>query len=175
MRQVPRAMVSALVWLAWAVLVIAWTPLVFLVWLATAWWDERRWYAGRTFRVCAALALRLNPLWTVEYVGSLPADRRGPYIVVCNHVSLADVVIVGSLPWETKWVSKIAVFRIPLLGLMMRMAGDIPVRRRDEESRAEAYERLKAWVRRGASVQIFPEGTRSKTGEMGSSPTTASP
>lgn len=166
MRQVARASVSALVWLAWGLLVICWTPIVFLVWLATAWWDERRWYAGRTFRVCAALALRLNPLWTLDVVGRLPEDRRGPYVVVCNHVSLADVVIVGSLPWETKWVSKIAVFRIPLLGLMMRMAGDIPVRRRDVESRARAYDRLKAWIERGASVNIFPEGTRSKTGEL---------
>lgn len=166
MHQVPRAFVSAVVWLLWAVLVIAWTPIVLLVWLATAWWDPRRWYAGRAFRVCAALALRLNPLWSADHVGRLPDDRRGPYIVVCNHVSLADVVIVGSLPWETKWVSKAAVFRIPLLGLMMRLAGDISVRRHEQESRAEAYDRLKAWVERGASVNIFPEGTRSKTGEM---------
>lgn len=166
MPQVPRAIVSALVWFLWGVLVIAWTPVVLLVWLATAWWDPRRWYVGRTFRLCAAAALRLNPLWTVDVVGGLPEDRRGPYVVVCNHVSLADVVVVGSLPWETKWVSKVANFRIPFLGLMMRLAGDVSVRRRDEESRAEAYERLKAWVRRGASVIIFPEGTRSRTGEM---------
>lgn len=166
MRHVPRALVSALVWLLWAALVIVWTPLVALVWLATSWWDRQRWYVGRTFRLCAAAALRLNPLWRVELHGRLPEDRRGPYVVVCNHVSLADVVIVGSLPWETKWVSKIAIFRIPLMGFMMRLAGDVPVRRRDEESRAEAYRSLKAWVERGASVLIFPEGTRSKTGEM---------
>ena len=166
MPQVVRAIVSVVVWVLWALVVLTWTPLVLVVWLATAWWDRRRWYVGRTFRLCAAAALRLNPLWTVEVVGRLPEDRRGPYVVVCNHVSLADVVVVGSLPWETKWVSKVANFRIPFLGLMMRLAGDISVRRRDEESRAEAYERLKAWVERGASVIIFPEGTRSRTGEL---------
>ncbi len=166
MSQVPRALVSALVWLLWAVLVVVWTPVVFLAWLATAWWDRQRWYAGRTFRLCAALALRLNPLWSLDVTGRLPADRRGPYVAVCNHVSLADVVLLGSLPWETKWVSKVAIFRIPLMGIMMRLAGDIPVRRGDQASRAEAYEALKAWVERGASVTIFPEGTRSKTGEM---------
>lgn len=166
MRQLPRAMVSALVWVLWAVLVISWTPVVLLVWLATAWWDPRRWWVGRVFRLCAAAALRLNPLWSVDVAGRLPEDRSGPYVVVCNHVSLADVVVVGSLPWDTKWVSKVANFRIPFLGLMMRLAGDVSVRRRDEESRAEAYARLKAWVRRGASVIIFPEGTRSRTGEM---------
>lgn len=166
MRQLAHVIVSAMVWLLWAVLVIVWTPLVLLVWLATAWWDERRWYVGRTFRLTTNLALALNPLWSAEHVGRLPDDRRGPYVVVSNHVSLADVVIIGTLPWETKWVAKIAIFRLPFMGLMMRLVGDVPVRRRDDRSRSKAYQRLKRWLERGASVLVFPEGTRSPDGEL---------
>ena len=161
-----RAVVSAAVWPVWAIIVVTWTPLVALAFVLTAWWDRRRWWVGRVFRLAAAAALRATPLWTARYTGELPADRDRPYVVVSNHVSLADVVVLGALPWEMKWVSKVANFRIPLLGQMMRMAGDVRVKRDDRESRKRAYGELKAWVERGVPVIIFPEGTRSKTGEM---------
>lgn len=161
-----RALVSAVVWPVWAIIVLAWTPLVALTFVLTAWWDRRRWWVGRVFRLTAAAALRATPLWTARYTGELPSDRDRPYVVVCNHVSLADVVVLGALPWEMKWVSKIANFRIPFLGQMMEMAGDVKVKRDDRESRSRAYGDLKDWLERGVPVMIFPEGTRSKTGEM---------
>lgn len=166
MSRTARALVSAAVWPLWAIIVLTWTPLVTLVWLLTAWWDRRRRWVGRVFRLAAAAALWVTPLWSARYLGRLPDDRDRPYVVVCNHVSLADVVVLGALPWEMKWVSKVANFRIPLLGQMMRMAGDVRVKRDNRRSRAEAYESLKAWIERGTPVIIFPEGTRSKSGEM---------
>lgn len=164
LRQLKTALTSALVWILWALLVILWTPVLFLVFVATAWWDPRRRIVGRVFRTCAQLCIAANPLWTVRFVGSLP--EPGPYVVVCNHESLADVVLIGALPREMKWLSKQAIFRIPLMGWMMRMAGDIPVHRGDRESRSRAYDRLVEWLNRGMPVMIFPEGTRSPTREM---------
>lgn len=161
-----RALISVFVWPLWAIIIIVWTPLVALTFVLTAWWDRRRWWVGRVFRLCAAAALRITPLWSARYTGDLPEDRDRPYVVVCNHVSLADVVVLGALPWEMKWVSKVANFRVPLLGQMMRMAGDVKVKRDDRDSRSRAYEQLKRWVERGVPVIIFPEGTRSKSGEM---------
>lgn len=166
MSRAARAAVSVFVWTAWAAMVVAWTPVLFVIFLLTAWWDRRRQIVGRCFRVLAQAAIRLNPLWTVQFHGSLPPDRSRAYVVVCNHQSLADPVLVGSLPWETKWIAKQAVFRLPFLGQMMWMAGDVSVRRRDSESRSEAYDELKAWIGRGASVMVFPEGTRSPDGEL---------
>lgn len=161
-----RTLASLWVWIAWAVIVIAWTPAVVLLYLATAWWDRRRWYVSRCFRLCARAAVAVNPLWTVRFHGTLPPDRGRPHVVVSNHVSLADVALIGSVPFEMKWISKGANFWIPLLGLMMWLAGDVYVTRDDRSSRSRAYERLKAWVERGSSVMLFPEGTRSRTGEM---------
>lgn len=166
MPRLASVLVSALVWVLWGLLVIAWTPLVACLWLLTVWWDRRRLVAGRFFRVCAVAAIRVNPFWSVRFEGHLPEDRDRPYVVVCNHESLADVVVVGCLPWEMKWLSKRAILRIPFLGLMMRMVGDVAVRRRDAESRSLAYAKLRRWLERGVPIIIFPEGTRARTPEL---------
>lgn len=166
MSRIARAAVSAAVWASWSVMVLAWSPVVLVVFLLTAWWDRRRRIAGRCFRLLAPAALRLNPLWSVRFHGTLPEDRGRAHVVVCNHESLADPVFLGSLPWDAKWVAKEAVFRLPVFGQMMRMAGDVRVRRDDRASRAEAYAELKSWIRRGASVMVFPEGTRSPDGDL---------
>lgn len=160
-----QALGSGAVWAGLALLVVLWTPLVFLVVLVTLPWDRRRRIAGRFFRLLAWSAARLNPFWRVRIRGRLPTRDRA-YVVVCNHESLADIMIVGSLPWEMKWLSKAAIGRIPFQGWMMRMVGDVFVRRRDEESRAEALERLREWLERGMSVMIFPEGTRAPTRDL---------
>ncbi|MFW6206440.1 MAG: lysophospholipid acyltransferase family protein [Gemmatimonadota bacterium] len=165
-RRLGQAIVSAVVWALWALLIILFTPIVAVVFLLTAWWDRPRWWTGRAFRRLAWSAMVVHPLWRRQVVGSLPPRSEGPFVGVSNHESLADVAVIGALPWETKWISKRENFRIPFLGFMMWLAGDISVDRDDPESRSEAYEELKRWLARGASVMIFPEGTRSRTGEM---------
>lgn len=166
MGRIARRVVSAGVWASWSAMILAWSPVVLVVFLLTAWWDRRRRIVGRCFRLLAPGALRLNPLWSARLHGALPDDRDRAHVLVCNHESLADPVFLGSLPWDAKWVAKEAVFRLPFFGQMMRMAGDVRVRRGDRASRAEAYGELKSWLRRGASVMVFPEGTRSPDGEL---------
>jgi 1-acyl-sn-glycerol-3-phosphate acyltransferase len=65
-----------------------------------------------------------------------------------------------------KWLSKASIFRVPFLGQMMRMAGDVGVERGSARSRGASYGALLSWIERGASIMIFPEGTRSRTTEM---------
>lgn len=161
-----RGLISFLVWVVWEVVVILWTPVVALSLILTGWWDRPRWIAGRTFRFGARLLISVNPFWRVRVQGEVPPRRAHPFVVVCNHESMADIVLIGWLPWDMKWLSKSSIFRVPFLGQMMHMAGDVSVTRHDAGSRAESYERLKGWLERGASVMIFPEGTRSPTTEM---------
>jgi len=161
-----RRAVSVLVWVAWLVVAALWTPLVAVVYALTAWWDERRRYASLVFRRGANLLVVVNPFWRVRIEGDLPDRASEPFVAVCNHESLADVLIVGTLPFEMKWLSKAEIARLPFIGWMMKMAGDVTVRRGDRRSRGASYDELVAWLRRGSSVMMFPEGTRSRTGEM---------
>jgi 1-acyl-sn-glycerol-3-phosphate acyltransferase len=161
-----RRLASALVWLVIALVAVLWLLPTAVVYLATAHRDPGRYAVGRCFRLAAAVCVRLNPFWDFRVSGVRIADPRRPYVGVSNHESMADVFLLGQLPWEMKWLSKEEVFRLPVLGWMMRMAGDIAVRRDHAGSRAAALDEVRDRLRKRVSVMIMPEGTRSRTGEV---------
>jgi 1-acyl-sn-glycerol-3-phosphate acyltransferase len=86
--------------------------------------------------------------------------------VVSNHESFADILLISHLPWEMKWLSKAELFRVPVLGWLMQLAGDIPVKRGFGPSAVEAMAKCKEVLADKVSVMIFPEGTRSATSEL---------
>ncbi len=155
-------------WWAWAetiLCVIIATPLVGIVFSATAPFDSGRYAAGRAFRLVGVFATRINGLWHFRTRGRL-ADPRRPYVVIANHESYADVFLISCFPWEMKWLSKDAMFRIPGMGWMMQMAGDIKLIRGDRDSTLNAMSQCRDRLAKKVSVMIFPEGTRSLTPEM---------
>jgi 1-acyl-sn-glycerol-3-phosphate acyltransferase len=158
--------VSAVLWLLLLLLVVVWLPVLAVVYLLTARRDPGRYTVGVWFRRASRIAVAMNPLWRFRTSGVHIDDPRRPYVVVSNHESYADIFLLSHLPWEMKWLSKEEVFRIPFMGWMMRMAGDIGVRRGQATSRAQALEQIRDRLRKGVSVMIFPEGTRSRTAEM---------
>jgi 1-acyl-sn-glycerol-3-phosphate acyltransferase len=159
-------LVNAWVWTTTVLIVILGFLWVSIVFLLTAPFDPGRYRAGRAFRHLAMLGTALNPYWKFSTSGVRPANPRHPYIAVSNHESWADIFLLSHLPWEMKWLSKDAVFKIPLMGWMMRMAGDIPVVRGQRASAIAAMEACRDRLEKNVSVMIFPEGTRSKTFEL---------
>ena len=159
---------TVLNWWAWVEtvsVVILGTPVVAIVWLFTAPFDKGRYAAGRAFRLVGVTAMRLNGLWKFRTRGSLD-DARRPYVVVANHESYADVFLISCFPWEMKWLSKDTMFKIPCMGWMMQMAGDIKLVRGDRDSTINAIAQCRDRLAKKVSVMFFPEGTRSKTQEM---------
>lgn len=136
-----------------------------VLWALCLPFDGRRGVAGRTFRLVGVVAAKLNPFWRFRVVGAA-ARPRGRTVVVSNHESNADPFLVSFLPWEMKWLGKASLFRIPVVGWMMRMAGDIPVERGDSDSAKGAMAACGRWLARGTPVMLFPEGTRSKDGQL---------
>ena len=136
--------------------------------LAVVTWpfDRRAVVRGRCFRLIGVTAARLNPFWRFGVHGAVPSRIHGRTVVVSNHESNADPFLVSFLPWEMKWLGKANLFKIPVVGWSMWLAGDIPVRRGERDSAAEAMGRCAKWLDKGMPVMIFPEGTRSKTEEL---------
>jgi 1-acyl-sn-glycerol-3-phosphate acyltransferase len=87
-------------------------------------------------------------------------------VVVANHESMLDILVLSLLPREMKWMAKAEMFRMPWVGWMLRLAGDIAVRRGDREAGARALQEARKWLTRGVPVMVFPEGTRSRTPEL---------
>lgn len=153
-------------WFEIATLVIVSTFLVALVFVVTVPFDRVRNVVGRFFRICGTMLVRFNPLWSVRVSGWQKPRGAGPFVVVANHQSIADIPAISYLPWEMKWVSKESNFKVPGLGWMMSMAGDVRLRRGEKESAKSAMAQCKWYLDRGMSVMLFPEGTRSSDGEI---------
>jgi len=105
--------------------------------------------------------LRLNPGWRVRVLGreQLP---KGASVLVANHQSAADIVAVMGLFHPYKFVSKVSLFRLPLVGWMMQLIRHIPLQRGRLHSTALMLETSRQWLRRGMAVFFFPEGTYSE-------------
>jgi 1-acyl-sn-glycerol-3-phosphate acyltransferase len=136
---------------------------LFVVWLFDR--DPRRVRTGRWFRRLGCVFAKLNP-WRIRISGleNVQADRV--YVIVSNHQSLADIPLIAHLKIDTKWLTKAELFRLPVVGWMLRMAGDIPVERSDRRKSARALMRCAQYLRQRCSVVFFPEGRRSRDGQV---------
>jgi 1-acyl-sn-glycerol-3-phosphate acyltransferase len=159
------SLVSLWTWLVLIVCVLLWLPLMLAVRLATL-ADAGRYQVGYLFRQIGVITARFTPYWRFSYRGTMPADPRRPYVVVSNHESFTDILLISHLPWEMKWLSKAELFRIPFMGWLMYLAGDVPVKRGFGPSAVEAMAKCREILARKVSVMIFPEGTRSSTMDL---------
>jgi 1-acyl-sn-glycerol-3-phosphate acyltransferase len=90
-------------------------------------------------------------------------DRAASYVFLANHQSLLDIpVVLLSAPGQVRLVAKRSLFRIPLFGWAMAVAGFIPVDRNDRSTARQTFAQATAKLRGGTSVALFPEGTRAK-------------
>lgn len=163
---VARTVLSGWAWFVLIAVIIIWTPLVAITWLVTAPFDKGRYWPGLLFRKLAVAHQILNPLWTFKTSGVKITDPRRPYVVVANHESFVDILLISHLPFEMKWLSKEQFFGFPCVGWMMRMAGDIRLVRGERHSAMEAIKAMRDRLDKKVSVIVFPEGTRSQDGEL---------
>lgn len=105
--------------------------------------------------------------WRRRIEGLENVDKNKPYVIVINHNSMVDIISLYFVRLNFRWVSKREVFRFPFIGPMLWMHGDIAIERgRATEAMKKVINDGKMWLDRGVSVAIFPEGTRSKNGEI---------
>lgn len=130
---------------------------------------------GRIFAPATKLADRILQcaIWTLMKVQpwfdgnvEIPSNP-GPVLMVSNHRSHLDAFILLSCVPGVRILAKDSLFRIPFLGIMMRLMYQIPVRSGQMESYFEAMEIVKARLSRGDTVHVFPELTRCPLGHSG--------
>lgn len=110
--------------------------------------------------------VRLNPSWRVHFAGLANFDKNSTYIIVANHQSIVDVFVLSGLGRAFKWVSKDSLFKLPFFGWNMHLKQDIAIQRGDMSSIKAMMADCAGWLKRGESIMMFPEGTRSEDGEM---------
>jgi len=90
-----------------------------------------------------------------------------PVVYASNHTSMFDIWALSAvLPGSVRFVAKEELARIPLLGAAMVRAGHVMIDRQNKARALEAYEQAVATIKSGISAVVFPEGTRSRTGEL---------
>jgi 1-acyl-sn-glycerol-3-phosphate acyltransferase len=109
----------------------------------------------------------MTPVWvTVE--GAENADPLKTYVVVCNHQSQYDIMLVyGWLKLDLKWVLKKELRKIPGVGIGCEKAGHIYIDRSNPEQARKSVSDALERAADGVGVLFFPEGTRSLAGKLG--------
>ncbi|MBI4457206.1 MAG: 1-acyl-sn-glycerol-3-phosphate acyltransferase [Acidobacteria bacterium] len=93
----------------------------------------------------------------------------GPFIFVCNHQSIFDIFsVLAFLPVQFRFFAKDSLFRIPFLGWHLKRAGHLPVDRSNARAAYRSFWSAMERIQSGMSVLVFPEGSRSLAGEIGS-------
>jgi 1-acyl-sn-glycerol-3-phosphate acyltransferase len=114
----------------------------------------------------ARISLRLARL-EVTVAGLERLDLGRPYVFMPNHSSFLDILLVFAfVPHNFRSIVKEEFFSIPLLGLTVKSSGQIPLDRKSPRKGLQTIKQAAELLRRGVSIVVFPEGTRSPDGRI---------
>ena len=151
-----------LIYVPWLLL---WTAVNFTGVVLVAPFSQRkasRWFGGLWGRGL----LRGVPA-SLQITGLEELDRQGSYILVANHLSLIDIpILYGWMPLDLKWVMKKELRKVPFIGPGCALMGHIFLDRANRELALQTLAEVKSKLQPGTSVLFFPEGTRSRDGQL---------
>jgi 1-acyl-sn-glycerol-3-phosphate acyltransferase len=137
-----------------------------LIWLCTRPFDSRLRLLHLFTCFWASFYTYIMPAWPISVEGRSRIRRDAAYVLVSNHQSQLDILVLFRLYVHFKWVSKSEIFRVPLIGWNMVLNRYIKLRRGDKESIARMMTDSERALAGGSSIFIFPEGSRSHDGNL---------
>jgi 1-acyl-sn-glycerol-3-phosphate acyltransferase len=111
----------------------------------------------------------VNTLYRVRTDGAQQIPAKGPVLLVCNHVSFMDpLLLMANLRRPARFVMYYKIFNVPLLSFVFRTAKAIPIAGHKEDPAVlqRAYDAIDAALAAGEMVCIFPEGALTGDGEI---------
>lgn len=153
----------------WALICLT-CPIFFVgavvIWLVTLPFDRRKVLLHQYSCAWAVFYVAINPMWKLHVSGKEHLGWHGPAVIVANHASLFDILVIFGLFRPFKWVSKAENFKIPFVGWNMRLNGYVSLVRGDRASVVEMLRACSKLLQKGSPVLFFPEGTRSADGQL---------
>jgi len=154
---------SLFTWIFGIAFVTLMFPVTCSLWLIGIPFDRERRAVHRMVLFQGSFLSRSIPLWKVRVEGKDKIQRDQAYVIISNHHSLLDILLLNRLGNRFRWVSKTENFKVPILGATMRMAKYIEVVRGNKESVIKMMDESLDALSKGISVMMFPEGTRSRS------------
>jgi 1-acyl-sn-glycerol-3-phosphate acyltransferase len=158
---------SIIVWFGGILFMILFFPLTLIIWLITLPFDRNRKVTHWMLVWQSWILVWLMPIWKIKIEGRKKAKKGTTYVIISNHQSILDILLINCLRYRFKWISKIENMKLPVLGWYLRMADYITVDRGNKESKEEMLEEASEYLNNGTSIMLFPEGTRSPDCEIG--------
>lgn len=158
---------SLFVWIIAVIFILICFPLTFIVWLLVLPFDRQRRIMHWMLIYQSFLIAMVIPIWKIKIEGREKIDKSATYVIISNHQSILDILVINCLRCRFTWISKIENVKRPVLGWYLSMAKYITVDRGNKESKEEMVEQAYICLKGGTSIMMFPEGTRSVNGEIG--------
>ena len=166
MKKVLRFLASCYFWFELLFISALLFPVSFLIFLLTFLFDKKLIILHQFTCLWSFIVLKANFMWRIRVVGRENIDRNETYVLVSNHQSGADIIVLYLLWTNYKWVAKRSLYSFPFIGWNMWLNRYIPVDRGKKSSMLKMMEEASKTLRSGSSVMIFPVGTRSKDGRL---------
>lgn len=141
-------------------------PFLIIVWLVTVLFDRRLVILHHCTCLLSDLTLGINPYWKVTIEGREKVDRKKQFVMVSNHQSGADIMALFKTHLTYKWVAKRSLFYFPFIGWTMALNRYIPIERSRGRSKVRMMDKAIESIRKGNSIMMFPEGTRTMDGNL---------
>ncbi len=166
MKKILQYLVSIYFWVELFTISAILFPISFMIFLLTFLFDKRLFILHKYTCLWSYIVLKINPMWRIRVTGREFIDHRQTYVMVSNHQSGADIIVLFLLWNHFKWVAKSSLFQYPFIGWNMWLNRYISVKRGKNSSMRKMMADAARTLRQGNSVMIFPEGTRSKDGNL---------
>ncbi len=161
-----KTLFSIIVWILVGISALAFFGIAVIIWLLTVWWDKRLWFSHRFSTYWALIYIWCNPLWKIRIEGQQNIKKGETYIIVSNHQSALDILLLYRLLTHFKWVAKKELFRVPVIGWNLWLNRYITIERKSPKDALKMIKKASVYLNSGSSVLLFAEGTRTLDGRV---------